>query len=459
MIKSIRLCVAILVGKFIGFLTQAFGRGSGQSAPGLIALKIYPDLIRDLSRGIEKKVIITATNGKTTTSEMVAGILKENCENYVRNSSGSNLARGIASALIEKSDYVGNIQLNYGVFEVDEAEFANIASVIKPDVVILGNIFRDQLDRYGELDTIARKWQDTLQKLSAKTLLVVNADDPSLASIANSFRGDKIFYGIRTHKKINEDEIEHASDSVRCFNCRQILNYKTRMFSHLGDYYCVGCNSSRPKLDMWADEIVHCKDSIEFKLYDNKSIVKINIKILGSYNVYNALAAFIVAKEWEFTEDSIAQSFVSFKPAFGRMEEFVYKNNKFRIILVKNPTGANTAIEILNQAKDKYVICALNDKIADGTDVSWIYDVDFESLGDMKKIVSMGTRKYDLALRLKYAGVDEKYIKVSNNYWKEIEIAGGKKIGDDECIYILPTYTAMLEIRKILEKKGLVEKV
>lgn len=454
-----RLFLAILIGKLIGFLAQAFGRGSGQSAPGLVALKIYPNLIVDLSKSIEKKVVITATNGKTTTSEMVAQILEENDDRYVRNSSGSNLKRGIASALIEKSDYMGNIDVKYGVFEVDEAEFANVTSEIKPDTVVLGNIFRDQLDRYGEIDAIAKKWQKTLEKLSSKTLLIINADDPSLGLIANSFRGDKIYYGIKSHKDIKKGEIEHASDSVRCFNCRKVLNYKTKMFSHLGDYYCISCSLKRPKLQIWANNIRHNKDSIEFKLYDNKTIVEIKIDILGTYNVYNALAAFVVGKNWEFDNSIIKSALSSFRPAFGRMEEFKIGENKFKIILVKNPTGANTAVEILSKVDDKYIISALNDKIADGTDVSWIYDVDFESIGKIKEIICMGTRRYDLALRLKYADVDEKIMRIGENYWKEIEKMSKKKIKKDEYIYILPTYTAMLEIRKILVKKGIVEKI
>lgn len=457
MIKSIRLYLAILVGKLIGFLTQAFGSGSGQAAPGLMALKIYPDLIRDLSSQIEKKVIITATNGKTTTSEMVASILDENYDKYVRNVSGSNLARGIASALIDASDYWGNIDAKFGVFEVDEAEFANVTTEIKPDVIVLGNIFRDQLDRYGEIDTIAKKWQTTLEKISVKTILAINADDPSLALIANSFRGDKIFYGIKTHKKINQDEIEHAADAIRCFHCGQVLAYKTRMFSHLGDYYCIGCKKSRPRLDIWADNIEQKQKYLNFSFYDNKAIEDFKINILGSYNIYNALAALIVGRVWKFNIKDLKLALVKFKPAFGRMEEFRYGKNKFKIILVKNPTGANTAVEILSKVKNKYIISALNDKIADGTDISWIYDVDFEAMGEVDKIVAMGKRKYDLALRLKYAGISENNIKIGDDYWKEIEKAGKKEI--DDYVYILPTYTAMIELRKILEKKKIVEKI
>lgn len=455
--KSIRLFLAILVGKLIGFLTQALGYGSGQAAPGLVALKIYPDLVKDLSAQIEKKSIITATNGKTTTSGMIAQILEENCERYIRNKSGSNLARGIASTLIESSDYLGNIDAKFGIFELDEAEFSNVADKIKPDVIVLGNIFRDQLDRYGEIDTIAKKWQKTLEKLSTKTILIVNADDPTLSLVSNSFRGDKIFYGIKTHKKLKKDEIEYAADSVRCFNCKKILNYKTRTFSHLGDYYCIGCSLSRPKLDVWGGSIVHKKDCLEFKLYDNKSINNIKINIVGSYNVYNAVSAFSVGKTLGFDTQSIISAFDKFQPAFGRMEEFEYGKNKFKMILVKNPTGANTAVEILRKIHNKYLICALNDNIADGTDVSWIYDVDFESVGDVKKIICMGKRKYDLALRLKYAGISEKQLAIRDDYWQEITRAS--KVRTEDYIYILPTYTAMLEVRKILEKKGLVDKI
>lgn len=457
--KSIRLFIAIGIGKMIGFVTQAFGRGSGQAAPGLVALKIYPDLIKDLSRQIDKKVIVTATNGKTTTSQMIAQILEENCDTYVRNVSGSNLKRGIASVLLEKADYFGNIVSQYGIFEVDEAEFANVATEIKPDVIVLGNIFRDQLDRYGEIDTIAKKWQTTLEEISVKTVLVINADDPSLALIASSFRGDKIFYGIKSQKKVKGSEVEHASDSVRCFNCGQILHYKTRMFSHLGDYYCIGCNKTRPKLDVWASDIKHMSNKTCFNMYDNKTIQNMQIGIAGSYNIYNALAASIVGDVWKFSSLNTKKALVNFKPAFGRMEEFIYNDRKFKMILIKNPTGANTAVEILSKVKNKYIICSLNDNIADGTDISWIYDVDFESLGEVSEIVVMGKRKYDLALRLKYAHVQEKNIKVSDDYWKVIENMSQQKLKEDEYIYILPTYTAMLEIRKILEKKKIVEKV
>ena len=457
MIISIRLYLAIVAGKFVGFLIQIFGRGSGQSAPGLIALKIYPRLIRDLSCQIEKKVVVSATNGKTTTSEMIAQILKDNYDKYVHNSSGSNLARGIASALIESADCQGNIDAKFGVFEVDEAEFSNVTADIKPDVIILGNIFRDQLDRYGEIDEIAKKWQATLEKISVKTVLAINADDPSLASIANCFRGNKVFYGIKADNKIDNNNIEHAADSIRCFQCGRILKYKTRMFSHLGDYYCTGCKKSRPRLDIWADNIKLGKKYIDFMFFDNKTIENVKINILGAYNVYNALASLVVSKVWEFNFHNTAKALSKFEPAFGRMEEFVYGKNKFKIILIKNPTGANTAVEILSKIKNKYIISSLNDNIADGTDISWIYDVDFEEIGDVDKIVCMGKRKYDLALRLRYAGIDDGCILIGDDYWQEIEKAGKKTM--DDYVYILPTYTAMIELRKILEKRKIVDKI
>ena len=450
--KSIRKFCAIIVGKIISFFAILIGNGSGAAAPGLVALKIYPELITDLCKNIEKKkIIISATNGKTTTATMVRAILENNCDSYISNQTGSNLARGIASSLIKSSNLIGEFKIDYGVFEVDEAVLPYMIKQIKPDIVVLGNVFRDQLDRYGEIDAILAKWQKALRSAKPETQLLLNGDDPGIAGLRNGLKLETFFYGIDA--KIEKDEIilDHAADSINCPICSKELQYKSQQFSNLRNYQCNFSGFNRPKIDLLAKDIDEKLNQTQFDVDHDKY----EITLGGIYNVYNALAAIGVARLLDISYSVVNNSFKNVKPAFGRMEEFQIDGQKYKIILIKNPTGANAVINIFRKMNNKNILIALNDRIADGTDVSWIYDTDWEKIGDVKQIVCMGTRRYDMAIRLKYAHIEIGKIKTTVNYLSQITSMKNK----DDYVYILPTYTAMLEIRSQLEKKKIVEKI
>lgn len=447
--KDIKKFLAIFLGKILGFASILTGSGGG-AAPGFCALKIYPEIIADLCKNIEKqKIIVTATNGKTTTTAMIRAILDENCDSYISNQTGSNLARGLASSLIAQSNMLGQFRADYGVFEVDEAVLPYAIEQIKPDIVILGNVFRDQLDRYGEIDTILAKWKNSLVKTKRPIKLVLNGDDPGIAGIRDGLKLETIFYGIDANTKSANNVLEHAADSINCPLCFRKLQYVSQQFSHLGNYSCTNCGFKRPKIDIAAYDIEESLDETCFKI--DKKDYKLGIG--GTYNVYNALAAVGVARLLDISDEVIYRALENIKPAFGRMEEFTIGKQKYKMILIKNPTGANAVINILKNIQNKNIVIALNDKIADGTDVSWIYDVDWENLDAVRQFICMGTRKYDMALRLKYASYEEKQIIISEDWIKATE-----KI-NSECVYILPTYTAMLEIRNQLEKKKIVNKI
>ncbi|MBI2334239.1 DUF1727 domain-containing protein [Candidatus Daviesbacteria bacterium] len=377
-----RLLLAILAGKIIALLTRFFHIGGGSAAPGLYALKIEPKLIEKLIINIPKNIVITGTNGKTTTARILAHIAQEAGLKVIRNHTGSNLERGIASALI--ADYrLPTTDYRLGIWELDEAAFNSVVPKIKPDIIIFLNVSRDQLDRYGEVDKIVNDWCDTLSKLDPKTTVLINADEPDLAKLKNCFSNTKEF-GKKDLKNIK-------------------LN---------------GLNGS------------------EFKI--KNLIFKINLP--GMYHIYDALAAITCAKLLNLP----VKNLTNFQPAFGRFEKLPFGY----IFLIKNPAGATEVFKTIAphvKPRDRLLL-ALNDNIADGTDVSWIWDSEFELLPKNHTYVS-GTRAYDLAVRLKYA--DLKAV-VEPNLKKALQEA---RKGLKGSLFIMPTYTAMLELQKILKKR------
>lgn len=448
-----RLLLAIWIGKTIGWLTQVFGIGSGSSAPGMVALRVYPDLVRDLSIQIGKeRILVSATNGKTTTCELIEGIFKKAGFKYLRNNEGANLDRGFASVLIKKSNLFGKMNTDYGLFEADEAVLSWAIENIKPTTIALGNLFRDQLDRYGEIETLANKWRESLKKY--KGHLILNADDPVVASLGES-KKNVFYYGISDSGDQGiENNLQqgYVGDSMKCVKCGNDLFYYYKTTSHMGAYKCKKCNFSRPNMNIEARSLKSDIDGTSF-IFGSK---KARLNIPGRFNVYNALAAYITGRRLKVSVDDIINTFKLIKPAFGRMEEFNYKGRVFRINLIKNPAGTNAVLESIKGVKNAYSLLLLNDKIADGQDVSWIWDANFEYMNKFRKIVCLGTRKYDMALRLKYA--ENKNFQIGEDFWNEIKksIRNSKKC---ERIFIFTTYTAMLQLRKILENKRLVDKI
>lgn len=450
-----RKLIAIFVAKTLRGLSRALKQGGGTTLPGLIAEKICPDIIHRLSKNIPNGVIvITGTNGKTTTAKMLAAILAQSGEEVIYNFAGSNLSRGVASILIEHTNIFGTkVKGSIAVFEVDEATMPEIGTKLLPTLVLVTNLFRDQLDRYGELDKTASIIGSAL-KMMPRTKVLLNADDPLVASLSE-YASISVYFGL-------EDKFTTRStgaiDSKDCLSCGHELIYKPRYFGHLGKYSCPNCGLTRPELDYSLHDINPKVDSSKANFYFGADKKEILVQIPGIYNLYNALSAAAIAAELKVAPGIIAHALANVTAAFGRMEKIKIGNKNVFILLVKNPTGFTQALETLTfDNKPKNLMFALNDNFADGTDISWIWDAEIEIIKDLTKSVHVsGIRAEDLLLRVKYAGFKTQKPVMQKDLEKAFDGALAN-VSEGETLYILPTYTAMLEIRKILKNRGLVK--
>jgi len=446
-----RVLLLIWLGKLIADISRFFNIGVGSTWPGHVAFEIEPKILPFLVRQLKKGIILVAgTNGKTTTAKMIGEILRYEDTKILRNESGANLLNGMVSALIRDSDWLGRIKADWAIFEVDEATLPLAISNIKYQIsnrqiknqkeqkliVVLLNLFRDQLDRYGEVDSIAQKWQEALQKLPKSATAILNADDPHIAYLGKNLQAKVAYFGL-DDPHLFLRKMEHAVDSVYCPSCGQKLEFRGVYFSHLGVWRCGGCGLKRPRLNL-----------------SNLSNWP-NLK--GVYNRYNTLAAVLVARTIGIGEEKIETALKSFIPAFGRQEEFNIGDKRVKILLSKNPAGFNESVRTLREfpGKKKVVLLVLNDRIPDGRDVSWIWDVDFEMIADYADyLIISGDRAYDMALRVKYADFPLKRTLISADLKGAIQ-GGLAKIKEGETLYVLPTYSAMLEVRKIIGGKKL----
>jgi UDP-N-acetylmuramyl tripeptide synthase len=399
----------------------------------------------------------TGTNGKTTTSRIIESILEYNGIPYISNRSGANLASGVTTTLIEAVDIFLGRKKETALIEIDEAAFALITEHIKPDVVVVTNFFRDQLDRYGELYTTLKKVVSGINKTN-NTLLVLNADDSLCTSIARDTGRDAIFFGISgsASPSFKSNKFYETSDAVFCMYCEAKYSYGYNVYSHLGSYKCPQCGYERPAADVECVNITELSDShSDMDMIMGKNHYKARINLPGIYNIYNALAAASCAYALGFPPENTLEALGSFDCGFGRMETIESEGKTIKVILVKNPTGFNQVIDyLLIGNRSMSFLIAINDNIADGTDISWLWDVDFEKLQNAKlqNIFTCGTRAEDMALRLKYAGLNTDIIHIYNDTGAALDKA--ILSCPEECtLYILPTYTAMLQIRKLLKKK------
>ncbi len=418
----------ILTGKIFSFLINWLRLGNGSTWPGHIALNINPRFVKDLLKQSKIKIIfIIGTNGKTTTSKLITTILEKNGYSVLDNPSGANLLNGVASSLILQSSILGKIKNDFAILEVDENVFSKISEDIEPDFLICLNLFRDQLDRYGEIDSISKKWKETIQKFK-KTEILINADDPQMAYLGRNLKLKVSYFGLN-EDLIKTKFVEHGADSILCPNCANKLDFKLYYFSHLGIWECKKCGFKRPKVDL-----------SDFSYYP----------LPGRYAIYNTLASVLLTRRIGLDDKKIEDGLKEFKPAFGRQENIRFNNKDIQIYLSKNPTSFNESLSTITDLNAKSIVIALNDKIPDGLDVSWIWDINFESIiKDQINIIVAGDRKYDMALRLKYAGI---FIHIADNLKDAIEKAT-ENLEKDEKLYVLPNYSAMLEIRKILTGK------
>ncbi len=457
-----RLTLALAASKASARVIRGIGRGGGTSAPGLVAQRLDSMLLAKLTGKLaDGAIVVAGTNGKTTTSRMIADILTAANKRVVHNRSGSNLVRGVVSAFAAQATLAGQPGGDVAVIETDEAAFPEIVRLTQPRVILLNNLFRDQLDRYGELDTIARTWRAVLQTLGPETTIVVNADDPALVTLTDDLNAPRVTFGLN-EGRYRLDALPHAADAASCRVCGADLAYHAHYVSHLGDWYCPSCGRARPSLDVDAGEIeLHGVESLSIAVCANGVRRRFHTGVPGLYNAYNVLAAVAVANQAAIPADTIDGALRAFRSAFGRIERVVYKGRSLTIALVKNPVGFNEVLRMLTAASGGLAVptmIAINDLYADGRDVSWLWDVDFELLASGDGALSTtGLRGADMANRLKYAGVDPSRIHpLSQDFPRAID-AFVESVPEGDTAYILPTYTAMLEIRKALANRGAIE--
>ena len=447
---NIKSILSIFSSKITAFLAKHLVKG-GSNFPGKIALKIDKSILKTVSRGY-KVILVTGTNGKTTTTSMIYNILKENGFNVITNNTGANLYPGIVACFISNFSFFKRKENAYAVIEVDEANVKFITEHLTPEIITVTNLFRDQLDRYGEVYTTLVKILEGVVKVP-ESKLVLNGDESLLGKL--DVKNPCIYYGFNTPIK-EDNSLDLNADAKFCKFCKAPYSYNFVTYNHLGDFYCPECGYKRADLAYAVNEI--------YELTPNSSSVRINdtdvlISQSGAYNIYNGLCAYAIAKELGIDDSVITASLQNQSSSFGRQEQIKIEDKDVQIILVKNPAGYNQALDTLSLNKDDFsALFMLNDNYADGRDVSWIWDVDFEKISslNMHDIFVSGIRMYDMAVRLKVAGLDVNKFVLEEDYEKlteKLKNASSKKI------YILATYTAMINYRKYLHSKGYINKL
>jgi lipid II isoglutaminyl synthase (glutamine-hydrolysing) len=444
----------VAASRAIGAASRASGRGGGTTLPGRVLLRLAPDAIARLGAGLDRgTTIVSATNGKTTTSGMIAALLEADGRHPVHNRAGSNMTWGVATALLEQRGHDG-------LFEVDEAWLPQVADQLDPATIVLGNLFRDQLDRYGEMEALADEWAKAVAARAGRTALVLNADDPLIADLGRDSeerpREGVVYFGIEDASQALP-ELQHAFDAKHCRRCGHPYSYERAFVGHLGHYSCPNCGAERPRPDVAATAIeLRGMDGSSSTIRTPAGEIQLELPLPGLYNVYNALAAVAAGLRLGVAPERIAAALGEMRAAFGRVETIEVAGVPVSILLIKNPAGTNEVLRTLRLEAGREQVdlwIALNDGIADGRDVSWVWDAHFELLaGGVRRVVCAGSRAPEMALRLKYAGWPTDSIEVVPGIEASLDQAVA---GAQRRLFALPTYTALLELRKLLADRGL----
>ncbi|MEP7003670.1 MAG: MurT ligase domain-containing protein [Chloroflexota bacterium] len=453
-----RTIAAVVAGKVARLTLQRLGRGA-TALPGIVTLNLAPNAIASLSATLlHGTVCVSGTNGKTTTTRMLSDIVRAAGWAPVHNRSGSNLDRGIAAALLADATWGGELRGDIGVFEIDEASVPRVLARLTPRVLMVTNLFRDQLDRYFEIDALARRIAEAIGRLPDTTTLILNADDPIVAYLGNAHRGPILYFGV-DDPSVGGTVPQDISDATRCPRCRQPLHYDRVILAHVGEWRCDHCGLERPRRDLAAASVRLGPNASEITIGGTvaNAIDDVVVPLPGLYNAYNALAALAAARALDISLPTATRALKGFKPAFGRLEIVEAEGRRLRLMLVKNPAGFNAAIgALLETDRRPRILGALNDRDADSRDVSWIWDADFEALAPrIEHATITGLRARDLALRLKYAGVPNEHVTVVDGWIPAIRAAiDATPVGDE--LVVIATYTAMLSLRDALAKLGYV---
>jgi len=449
-----RLVAAVTAAKAAAAVSRGLRVGGGDALSGLVALQIEPRLVEEQAARLgQGSVLITGTNGKTTTARLLRRIAETAGYLPVANRTGSNLMRGLAAALTDAATLGGNMKdadRRIGVFEVDEAILPEAAAALNPRVICFTNLFRDQLDRYGEVERVADGWRAAIARLPKSTTLVLNADDPTVASLSLGDSENVVFFGIDDFSQVSS-AVEHAADARWCSACEGELQYKGVYYAHIGHWACPSCGQARPDPQVAATKVEMKGEEISLQVQSPAGQMEIRLPFIGLYNAYNALAALAMATALDLPLAAAEIAAGRFTAAFGRQERLTIEGRRVQIILAKNPAGLNQVLRaIIENEGREHLVFFLNDGLADGRDVSWIWDVDFEMLdGHVSSLLLSGTRAADLAVRLKYAGFPEPAIEEDLGVCLRRAIRGAE---EGDTVFVIPTYTAMLNVRGILAR-------
>lgn len=447
-----KVIISCLVCRFVHFVLQKLGRGA-TTLPGRIALKVKRNILTDLSKNV-KVIIVTGTNGKTTSCRIIEEGLKTAGKTYFINKSGANLITGITASFIMNSTITGKNKYEYAIVECDENAFREVSRYIRADVVLVTNVFRDQLDRYGEVTHTLNAIKESVKNLPNATICL-DADCSLTYSMSKEIPNKIVTFGVDVpfDKDARAPEI---SDAKYCIFCKNEYSYTYHTYGHLGGFVCPHCGYARPKADFAVTSIAELKQNhsiVVASFKGNSNIVKVNIG--GAYNVYNAIGCASALSAMGIDDKTIIKALENFNGAFGRMEQFTSGDNKINVILVKNPAGFSQTMSFLKSIDDDFtMILSLNDNAADGRDISWIWDVDFNNIFEkenVKDIYVTGKRCYDMAIRVKYEGVGDRKIKIIENedYDKLVDVATSQ----GRAVYIVPTYTSMMTMRPTIAKR------
>ena len=447
---KLKIVAALLLCKLLRFFLRVMGRG-GTALPGKAAVWICPELLKHTAKGV-KCVAITGTNGKTTSARMVEQFYIDSGIGFFSNKSGSNLMQGITAEFALNRKVTGKPIHKYAIIECDEAASKKVFEYMDPVVVLVTNVFRDQMGVTGDINATLDNIRFGIKNAPNATVCL-NADDSLTASIAGEITNKTVFYGVDL--EIYENRMHEISDAPNCIRCNADYEYEYVTYGHLGGFRCPACGYARKTPDIAVTQLItHDSDTQTIALCAFDETADITINLPGGYNIYNAAGAITAALESGFSLQAAKDALMRFECGFGRMEKLELSGVNVRMVLVKNPVGCNQAINYLLSLSDD-VLCAicLNDRIADGTDISWIQDVRFEKLREMDErlrgILVSGTRADDMAKRLKHAGFPGESVRVFKSQGEMLDAA----IGQGVPVFIMPTYTALLELRGIISRR------
>src|SRR5438874_438093 len=456
-----RLALAISAGKLAGASGRFFRIGGGTSLPGMIARRIDPNVLKSVvGASRARKIVITGSNGKTTTARMTATIANNNGRHVSHNRTGSNMLQGVTSVAVNFADLFGRLDSDVLLFEVDEGTIPLAVPEIQPDVVVITNIFRDQLDRYGELYSVAKALNKMLENLPESSTILLNGNDPQVANFGLNAKARRLFFGLET-AEVGTPVPEQSADIIRCIRCQEDLQYQVAYLSHLGLYRCPNCGYTLPKLDFAATSIRLAPDGeglTHLKIRTLQGEIELDIPLPGLHNVYNATAAIGAAWAAGFDIIKAPAALATIRPAFGRLEKIQAGDQTIYLAFVKNPTSFNLILRLIAQHPgEKHLMVVASNTVVDGEDFAWLWDVDIEEISqNILDVVCSGGKAEELAMRLKYAEIPTD--KISTIREREAALnAALKNAGPGGTLYIMASYTPTHELRRIMQKRGWVK--